>query len=89
MGGAVTALAGMGSHILALRNSEPTLEDVFVELVGRGFGDEEPSREADHPTDYDGPAYLPPTPSADEAEEADRVEARRSAGADECGAAGR
>ena len=65
----------MGSHILALRKSEPTLEDVFVELVGRGFGDEEPSHEADRPTDDDGPAYLPPTPSADEAEEADRVEA--------------
>ena len=29
-----------GSHILALRKSEPTLEDVFVELVGRGFGDD-------------------------------------------------
>jgi hypothetical protein len=24
-----------------LRKSEPTLEDVFVELVGRGFGEEE------------------------------------------------
>ena len=34
------ALAGIGSHILALRKSEPTLEDVFVELVGRGFGDD-------------------------------------------------
>jgi ABC-2 type transport system ATP-binding protein len=73
----VTALAGMGSHILALRKSEPTLEDVFVELVGRGFGDEEPTRNADRPSDDDGPAYLPPMPSADEAEEADRVEARR------------
>ena len=31
----------------------------------------------DRPTDDDGPAYLPPMPSADEAEEADRVEARR------------
>ncbi len=75
LGGVVTALAGMGSHILALRKSEPTLEDVFVELVGRGFGDEEPSREPDRPVDDDGPAYLPPMPSADEAEEADRVEA--------------
>ena len=43
LGGVVTALGGTGSHILALRKSEPTLEDVFVELVGRGFGDE-----ADH-----------------------------------------
>jgi len=40
LGGVVTALGGTGSHILALRKSEPTLEDVFVELVGRGFGDE-------------------------------------------------
>jgi hypothetical protein len=27
----------MGAHIRALRKSEPSLEDVFVELVGRGF----------------------------------------------------
>jgi ABC-2 type transport system ATP-binding protein len=40
LGGVVTALGGTGSQILALRKSEPTLEDVFVELVGRGFGDE-------------------------------------------------
>ena len=32
--------AGCGSHILALRKSEPSLEDVFVELVGRGFDEE-------------------------------------------------
>jgi ABC-2 type transport system ATP-binding protein len=42
LGGVVTALGGLGSHILALRKSEPTLEDVFVALVGRGFSDEEP-----------------------------------------------
>jgi ABC-2 type transport system ATP-binding protein len=40
LGGVVAALSGMGSHILALRKSEPSLEDVFVELVGRGFADE-------------------------------------------------
>jgi ABC-2 type transport system ATP-binding protein len=40
LGAVVTALGGTGSQILALRKSEPTLEDVFVELVGRGFGDE-------------------------------------------------
>jgi ABC-2 type transport system ATP-binding protein len=40
LGPVVTALGGRGSSILALRKSEPTLEDVFVELVGRGFGDE-------------------------------------------------
>ncbi|HVL53473.1 MAG TPA: ABC transporter ATP-binding protein [Vitreimonas sp.] len=37
LGGVVGALAGLGAHILALRKSEPTLEDVFIELVGRGF----------------------------------------------------
>src|SRR4051812_13949073 len=37
LGGVVSALSAQGSHILALRKSEPTLEDVFVELVGRGF----------------------------------------------------
>jgi ABC-2 type transport system ATP-binding protein len=37
LGGVVGALAGLGSHIVALRKSEPSLEDVFVELVGRGF----------------------------------------------------
>ncbi len=31
--------AALGSRILALRKSEPTLEEVFVELVGRGFDD--------------------------------------------------
>jgi ABC-2 type transport system ATP-binding protein len=37
LGEVVGALAGLGSHILALQKSEPSLEDVFVELVGRGF----------------------------------------------------
>ncbi len=40
LGGVVGALAGLGSSILSLQKSEPSLEDVFVELVGRGFGDE-------------------------------------------------
>jgi ABC-2 type transport system ATP-binding protein len=40
LGAVVSALAGIGSQILALRKSEPTLEDVFVELVGRGFADD-------------------------------------------------
>ncbi|OGO57575.1 MAG: hypothetical protein A2V85_10360 [Chloroflexi bacterium RBG_16_72_14] len=39
LGAVVTALGGLGSQILALRKSEPTLEDVFIELVGRGFAD--------------------------------------------------
>jgi ABC-2 type transport system ATP-binding protein len=41
LGGVVGALGGLGSRILALRKSEPTLEEVFVELVGRGFDDED------------------------------------------------
>jgi ABC-2 type transport system ATP-binding protein len=41
LGGVVGALATMGSRILALRKSEPTLEEVFVELVGRGFDEED------------------------------------------------
>jgi ABC-2 type transport system ATP-binding protein len=41
LGGVVEALTGLGAHILALRKSEPSLEDVFLELVGRGFGDED------------------------------------------------
>ena len=40
LGGVVGALGGLGSHIVALAKSEPSLEDVFVELVGRGFADE-------------------------------------------------
>ncbi len=34
--------AGWAPHILALRKSEPSLEDVFVELVGRGFDEAAP-----------------------------------------------
>jgi ABC-2 type transport system ATP-binding protein len=41
LGGVVGALGGLGAQILALRKSEPSLEDVFVELVGRGFADED------------------------------------------------
>src|SRR4051812_45844370 len=41
LGGVVTALGGLGAQIRALRKSEPTLEDVFVELVGRGFGEDD------------------------------------------------
>jgi ABC-2 type transport system ATP-binding protein len=39
LGAVVGALGDLGSHILALRKSEPSLEDVFLELVGRGFDD--------------------------------------------------
>jgi ABC-2 type transport system ATP-binding protein len=36
----VTAVAERGSNLVGLAKSEPSLEDVFVELVGRGFGDQ-------------------------------------------------
>ncbi len=36
----VTAVAARGANLIGLAKSEPSLEDVFVELVGRGFGDE-------------------------------------------------
>jgi ABC-2 type transport system ATP-binding protein len=49
LGGVVGALAGIGSHILALRKSEPSLEDVFVELVGRGFDEESDEHEPPAP----------------------------------------
>ncbi len=35
----MSALGGLGSSIVSLKKSEPSLEDVFVELVGRGFED--------------------------------------------------
>jgi ABC-2 type transport system ATP-binding protein len=38
----VTAVASQGSNLVGLAKSEPSLEDVFVELVGRGFGDDGP-----------------------------------------------
>jgi ABC-2 type transport system ATP-binding protein len=41
LSGVVGALGARGSRILGLQKSEPTLEDVFVELVGRGFEDED------------------------------------------------
>jgi ABC-2 type transport system ATP-binding protein len=37
----VTAVADRGSHLVGLEKSEPSLEDVFVELVGRGFSESE------------------------------------------------
>ena len=41
LGAVVGAVGDKGATILGLRKSEPTLEDVFVELVGRGFGEGE------------------------------------------------
>jgi ABC-2 type transport system ATP-binding protein len=37
LGGVVSALAGLNANIVAVKKSEPSLEDVFIELVGRGF----------------------------------------------------
>jgi ABC-2 type transport system ATP-binding protein len=56
LGSVVAALGPLGAHIVALAKSEPSLEDVFVELVGRGFDDAgaaEPARTADEPTHPD------------------------------------
>jgi ABC-2 type transport system ATP-binding protein len=39
LAGVVAALGSAGSSIVSLQKSEPSLEDVFVELVGRGFGE--------------------------------------------------
>lgn len=49
LGGVVGALGGIGSQIIALRKSEPSLEDVFVELVGRGFDDAGDGKPGSHP----------------------------------------
>jgi ABC-2 type transport system ATP-binding protein len=49
LGEVVGALGGIGSHIVALRKSEPSLEDVFVELVGRGFDEEASEGEGAEP----------------------------------------
>ena len=37
--GVVASLGERGVHLIGLEKSEPSLEDVFVELVGRGFGE--------------------------------------------------
>ncbi len=49
LGGVVAALGATGSSIVSLQKSEPSLEDVFVELVGRGFDESE--RDGNEPTD--------------------------------------
>jgi ABC-2 type transport system ATP-binding protein len=45
LGAVVGALGAKGATILGLQKSEPTLEDVFVELVGRGFSEDEEARD--------------------------------------------
>jgi hypothetical protein len=56
LAGVVASLGELGSHIVALKKTEPSLEDVFVELVGRGFED----AEAGHDDDGAGPSSPPP-----------------------------
>jgi ABC-2 type transport system ATP-binding protein len=41
LGGVVAELGRLNASIVALAKSEPTLEDVFIELVGRGFAESE------------------------------------------------
>ena len=41
IGAVVQTLAASGAHILTLRKVEPTLEDVFIELVGHGLSEGE------------------------------------------------
>ena len=47
LGGVISALAGAGAHLREISKSEPTLEEVFVQLVGRGIAEssEEPRSE--------------------------------------------
>ena len=40
--GVISLLADQGSHLREISKSEPTLEEVFVQLVGRGLGESEP-----------------------------------------------
>ena len=69
LGGVVAALDPLGARIVALQKSEPSLEDVFVELVGRGFDDEAEEHRRDEvppsPARPDDP-NRPGTPDPDE-----------------------
>lgn len=47
LGGVISTLAAQEAHLVSLQKREPTLEDVFVELVGRGFSAEDEEHEAD------------------------------------------
>lgn len=44
IGAVVQAVVGSGGRVLSLRKVEPTLEDVFIELVGRGLTDPDEAR---------------------------------------------
>ena len=67
LAGVVAELGRMHAAIVALAKSEPTLEDVFVELVGRGFqerehesGDSEDDRPMKPPADHTDSLGPPP-----------------------------
>jgi ABC-2 type transport system ATP-binding protein len=72
LGGLVGALGSLGSHILALQKSEPSLEDVFVELVGRGFDEDEPDAQ-DRPGPPIDPDRIPDDTSTVDDQEAAEV----------------
>lgn len=68
LGGVVSALGRLGSSIVSLKKSEPSLEDVFVELVGRGFteaeagdGERRNGARPDEPDDRNEPPDGQPT----------------------------
>jgi ABC-2 type transport system ATP-binding protein len=56
LSGVVAELGRMHAAIVALTKSEPTLEDVFVELVGRGFQESESDEEGDNDRPTQPPA---------------------------------
>jgi ABC-2 type transport system ATP-binding protein len=41
IGGVVQSVVASGARILSLKKTEPTLEDVFIELVGHGLNEPE------------------------------------------------
>jgi ABC-2 type transport system ATP-binding protein len=43
LGGVISALAAGGAHLREISKSEPTLEEVFVQLVGRGISESDES----------------------------------------------
>src|SRR5262249_45503845 len=49
IGAVVQRLVTDGGRILTLKKVEPTLEDVFIELVGHGLADEEPAPNSNRP----------------------------------------
>ena len=44
LGGVISTLAAAGAHLREISKSEPTLEEVFVQLVGRGISESDSER---------------------------------------------